>query len=335
MPSINNLITKLPVNDNNKLKLLTFLKRVYWFFKYDKETYKFAKENQVFVNSNHYYGHEYWLKKYSGYPDYIYGIIEHGVYFGENRALICPKEEWSMGNVFTYGDSRIGLLKELHPDMNVYAIGPRIHYAEIDEEYYDELYNQIDHTGKVLTLYPFHSLAAVIHSYNSDLFLEQAKGLADKIGAKTILVSLHPSDYKHNLDLNFKDKKVIIVGGGNKPHKFLPRLRAIFKISDLTFSNSLGTHVGYSIYMGTPHIMNLESNTNLTTNEIFKDEQNAFATAFNGDDPLAITQDQIALCDKYFGFSHLKSPDQLYNILCDCRSKYKSIYYNGKNNEKT
>lgn len=324
------LIQKLPLNASQKLKLYAFVKRVGWLFKYDRKTYRFFVNNQVLAYSNHYYGHEYWLKKYSGYKDYIYGIIEHGVYFGENRSLVCPKEEWELGSVITYGDSRINLLKEVHPDKYIVAIGPRIHYAETDQDYYNELYNKIDHTGKVLTLYPAHSLAAEKSLYDSQLFLKQAEILADKIGAKTIMVSLHPSDLLHKLDLGFSGKNVIIVGGGNDTFKFLPRLRAIFELSDLTFSNALGTHVGYSIYMGTPHVMNLESNHNVSTNGVFDKEQELFADAFNGEIPLVITEEQKKLCDFYFGYSHIKSPKELYDCLDTCKDKYEERYKNNK-----
>ena len=326
MSQVFSFISKLPLNSNRKLKLFAFVKRVAWLLKYDKETYHFFVSNQVFVNSNHYYGHEYWLKKYSGYNDKIYAVIEHGVYFGNNHNLVCPKEEWDLGSVITYGDSRKKLLEEIHPDMNVYAIGPRIHYAETDKDYYQELYNQIDHSGRVLTLYPAHSLAAEKSLYDGDLFLRQAEELAERIGAKTIMVSLHPSDYCHHLDLGFKGKKLIFVGGGNKPYLFLPRLRAIFELSDLTFSNALGTHVGYSIYMGTPHVMNLKSNNNVCSNVAFEREQRDFAAVFDGEQPLLISNEQRALCDKYFGYTHIKKPEQLHDILCKCKAKYNELY---------
>lgn len=326
MTQVYNFISKLPINSNRKLKLFALTKRIAWLFKYDIETYRFFVKNQVFINSNHYYGHEYWLKRYCGYSDKIYAIIEHGVYFGDNRSLVCPKEEWDFGSVITYGDSRINLLKELHPEMNVFAVGPRIHYAETDKDYYDELSNQIDKTGKVLTLYPAHSLASEKSNYDSELFLKQAEELAEKIGASTIMVSLHPSDFLHHLELGFNNKKVIFVGGGDKPYKFLPRLRAILELSDLTFSNSLGTHVGYSVYMGTPHVMNLESNKNVRPNEVFEREQRLFAELFNGLHPLVITNEQRDLCDRYFGYSHIKKPKELYEILCACKAKYKELY---------
>lgn len=316
-------LRKTPIRSDRRLKIYAMVQRFFWKIKYPSEKYKTLVMYQPISPSSINYGHEYWLKKYSGFPDKIYAHVEHGVYFGEQRMKSSAIEEWDLGNFITFGDSRVKLLHELYPDYNIFPIGPRIHYAETDEDYYNELYKKIDHSSRVLTLYPAHSLASTKSLYDSKLFLEQAETLAEKIGAKTIMVSLHPSDYLHHLDLEFRDKNVIFVGGGGDPFNFLPRLRAILKLSDLTFSNSLGTHIGYSVYMGTPHVMKLESNHNVEPIPHYKEEQDIFAKAFCGDeDPLVITEEQKELCDYYFGFSHIKSPEELYKCLAACRDEY-------------
>ena len=119
---------------------------------------------------------------------------------------------------------------------------------------------------------------------------------------------------------------VIFVGGGKDSFRFLPRLRAIFELSDLTFSNALGTHVGYSVYMGTPHVMKLESNHNVSPNLYFENEQKKFSEVFSGRDPLIITEEQRQLCDYYFGFSHVKTAEELYQSLEECKRKYETIF---------
>ena len=311
---------------NRRLQLYAYMQRLFWWIKYPPKRYQELVEYQSFAPSNFCYGHEYWLKRYSGYHDKIYAHIEHGVYFGNNKAKVSNEEEWELGNIISFGESRVKLLYELYPDYNVFQIGPRIHYAETDKEYYEELYSKIDHQGKVLTLFPAHSLATEKSLYDSNLFLSQAEELANKMGAKTIMVSLHPSDYIHQINLSFKDKKVILVGGGNDSYRFLPRLRAILELSDATFSNALGTHVGYSIYMGIPHVMNLKSNHNVDANTIFEQEQKMFASRFNGVFPLAITEEQRNLCDYYWGISKIKSPQEIFDILSECKRKYESIY---------
>lgn len=316
----------LHIRPNRRLCIYAFLERLYWKIKYSNEKYKTLVKYQSFCPSNFYYGHEYWLRKYSGFPDKIYAHIEHGVYFGDTRLQAAPFEEWEIGNFITFGESRIKLLNEMYPGFNVFPIGPRIHYAETDKDYYNELCRKIDHSGKVLTLYPAHSLTSEKSHYDSALFLRQADTLAERIGAKTIMISLHPSDYLHHLDLDFKNKNLIFVGGGPNSFKFLPRLRAIFELSDLTFSNALGTHVGYSIYMGIPHVMNIESNHNINSNTLFEQEQRSFSSVFNGDNPLVITDMQKTLCDYYFGYSHIKTPVELYGCLEACKKEYEKRY---------
>ena len=323
--TIRQLICKLPVNSDKKIRLQGFVQRIYWFLHYDKKRRNELINNQVLLNSNHYYGHEYWLKKYCGYDHRIGGIIEHGVYFGNNRDRVGPSEDWDTGSILTFGESRVSLLKELYPSYNIYPIGPRIHYADISQTYYDEIYRKLDHTGKTLTIYPSHSIANEKAKFDSKLFLEEAKQLAKRIGAKNILVSLHPSDYLHNINLDFEGANVILVGGGNNPLEFLPRIKAIFKLSDLTFSNSLGTHVGYSIYMKTPHVMSLSSNKN-AGNPVYECEQKKFAEVFNGVDLYSISEEQYALCDYYFGYSYIRKPSDLQIILDECRAKYYELY---------
>lgn len=321
------LLRKFPLRPDNRLRIYALVQRFFWRMKYSRPEYNELIRNQSFAPSNLYYGHEYWLKKYSGYNDKIYAHIEHGVYFGENPTKVAGEEEWELGSIITYGESRLKLLKKLYPDYNIFLIGPRIHYAETDKDYYKELYEKIDHTGKVLTLYPTHSLASTKSLYDSKLFLEQAEALAEKIGAKTIMVSLHPSDLLHQLDIGFSGKKVVIVGGGKDSIKFLPRLRAILELSDLTFSNGLGTNLGYSLYMGTPQVMNLDSNHNVDPNVYFEEEQKKFASVFNGgDNPLVITEEQKRLCDYYFGITHIKTPAELFHCLAACKEKYEERF---------
>lgn len=321
------ILRKINIRSDRRLFIYAFVQKILWRLKYSKDDYKKLVQYQPISPSGFYYGHEYWLKKYSGFKDRIFAHVEHGVYFGDRRKIVRSNiEEWQLGSIISFGESRLKILKELYPDYYIDFIGPRIHYAETDQEYYKELYDQIDHTGRVLTLYPAHSLATDKSCYDSSLFLQQADTLAEKIGAKTIMISLHPSDYLHHLDLEFQNKNLIFVGGGPDSFRFLPRLRAIFELSDLTFSNALGTHVGYSIYMGTPHVMNLESNHNLDSDTLFEQEQSTFASVFNGDKPLIISDEQKSLCDYYFGYSHIKSPEELYKCLEICKKEYEKRY---------
>lgn len=328
---IKTYIDKLPISANFRLYLFYYLRRLEWKMKLDKKEFQRRINMQTFIPSNSFYGHEYWLKKYANYCDSIYGLIEHGVYFGEDESKIGFNTEWEVGNIITYGTYRERLLKRLYPYFNVESIGPRIHYAEMDVDYYNELKSKIDSTKKTITVFPAHSLEGEQAEYNIDKLISNVKNVSDPIGVKNILISLHPSDIKHGLQSEFEKRNLIVVSSGTDEYRFLPRQKAIYKISDLTYSNSLGTHIGYSIYMRTPHILQPESMISRpeaeTLTPTFLKEESDFAKMFSGDgNPFEITSEQIEFYDYYFGESCIKSPEELYKILNRCKSKYRGIF---------
>lgn len=322
MKDIRPYIRKLPINSSQKLRLYNSIHRLYWKYKYSPDEYVKCLEKETFIPTNHYYGHEYWLRHYSGYNDYIYGMIEHGVYFGDNRNKVGQVEEWDMGSIITFGDSRINLLKGLYPDFNIFGVGPRIHYAEMDMDYYRELQSIIDQTSKTMVLYPHHSLYERESNYDVNKFMSEASMVAKNLCVKNILVSLHPADIVHGFNEIYEGNRFITVTGGANPVKFLPRLKAIMSLADIIYSNTLGTHVGYGIYMKKPIVMSLDSKRVVYKNKSYQEEELKFASVFNGSHPYEITKEQIDLCDYYFGFSHIKSPAELSDEFQKCKTEY-------------
>lgn len=322
MKDIRLYIRKLPISSSRKIGLYNAIQRVYHKVKYSSADYKSIKSSSTFVPTNGYYGHEYWLKRYSGYNDYIYGMIEHGVYFGDNKNKVGQEEEWDLGSIITYGDSRINLLSRLYPDYHIFGVGPRIHYVDIDLDYYDEIKAKIDASGKTMVLYPHHSLYDKATEYDLDIFIEEANDIAKELNISNILVSLHPADIAHGFDKRYEGRHFLTVTGGINQVNFLPRMKAILKVADITYSNTLGTHIGYSIYEGKPVVMDIRSNMSVIKNEVFKNEQLSFARLFNGNNPFTITKEQWELCDFYFGFSHIKTPSDLNAEFQKCKTEY-------------
>lgn len=323
MKDIRNYIKRLPINSAHKLELYHTIKEIFWRCKYRGKEYKEQIKNRTFCTTNYYYGHEYWLKKYSGYVGYIYGMIEHGLYFGENREKVGYAEEWDLGSIITYGDSRIKLLKELYPDYNVVGIGPRIHYVDMDVQYYNELKSRMDPKSRTLALYPEHCTYDFYSDYNIKKFIEKAYDVADEIKAKNIMLSLHPADFAMGVDKKFERKgnNLIIVSGGSNQINFLPRLKAIMSLADIFYTNTIGTHIGYSVYMKKPNIVDLESNK-MVYSDAFIKEMNEFAHVFNGKQPLVLTPEQIDLCDYFFGYRYIKTPEDLYKELVNCEMEF-------------
>ena len=291
--------------------------------------YKRRIKSQILVPSGSYYGQEHWIKKYSGYDDVIYAHIEHGVYFGNNRSKIGWEPEWELGNIITFGDSRRDLLNDMYPDYNILPIGPRVHYAPTDLLYKEEIKSKLLPDSKTMTLYPAHAIHDDKHSFNTQQFLDDASELAKSLGVKNILVSLHPIDLANKAEILYEGMNVIVVSGGTENMNFLPRLRAIMELSDLTYSNALGTHVGYSIYLGTPLILDTSSNPPRQAGEFassvtnrYYEERAVFEKVFSGRTEFSITPEQIDLCNFYWGFNYVKSPHVLYRELEYCKDNF-------------
>ena len=276
----------MPIKAQNKLELFNLLRSFKWKLKYKGEKLSSLLSNQTFVPSNSNYGHEHWLKSYSKFEHSIYALIEHGLFFGENESKVGFKSEWDLGSIMTYGNYRAELLHRLYPDYNIVKIGPRIHYALTDESYLRALHGKIDSSKKTMTVFPSHSLEGEKVEYNIELFYKEIRTIALELNIKNILVSLHPSDFIHNIDRLFTERGMIVVSSGVDDIKFLPRQRAIFEVSDVTYSNSLGTHVGYSLCMNTPHIINVTSMQSRpeadSLSSIFFKEEQLISSAFNG-----------------------------------------------------
>ena len=326
MKDLRLLIKKLPLDSNNKLKLYNYSRHLFWISKYGFDYKKKIGNNVTFIPTNLYYGHEYWLKKYSGFGDYIYGMIEHGLYFGDDKRKIGFEEEWDLGSIITYGDYRMQLLKQLYPDINILAIGPRIHYAQIDETYFNELKQKIDLASKTIALYPAHSIFKETAEFNYDNFIKDAIDYADSLQIKNILISLHPTDLLKGRRIDIPGHNVIVVSGGNSIN-FLPRIKAIMTLADIIYTNSLGTHVGYSVYLNKPNVLNLNNISHCSEDtDVFYKEQEMFGKIFNGENPFELTKEQWELCDYYFGFSHVKAKIELYDKLQEVKNIYKWKY---------
>lgn len=336
------LISKLPVNADKKLRLYGSVRKAYWKIKYDAQMYQKLMDEYCFVPQNSYYGHEYWLKKYSGFDKRIKALIEHGICYKSDTVKVGWDAEWDVGSIITFGDCRYEVLSRFYPDYNILRVGPRIHYAPIDKKYLQELNSRIDTTGRTMVLYPSHSLAQYKSEYDVDVFLEDAYQFAKDNRIDNILVSLHPSDFIHKYDKEYavRDKRLILVSGGTDQLRFLPRIKAILSIADITYSNLVGTHTGYSIYMNKPHIINSKSEFTDNVKLIKKlynvedlrmvadiqAENDLFANVFNGEDPWNISKEQKDLIEYYFGLSCVLSKEELYRQLERCDKLYKKRF---------
>lgn len=274
--------------------------------------------------TNNFYGIANNLKKYSGYNEPINACIEHGVYFG---GFVNDSETINSGlsAIITFGSKRYEHIKKV-TDKRVIKIGPYIHYAD---QYYseEEIKNIKRKLGANLLVFPTHSIDNVNVNYNIQKFIFEIK----KIGKKfdTINICLYWKDIQRGLHNAYKDEgfNIVTAGHRNDPN-FLNRLKTIITLSDYTISNDIGTHIGYCIYLNKPHyVFNQKTNYSGKTKadykkefdrgknytRIFDKEKNEIVNSFN-EFKFNITSLQKEVCNKYWGFEELKTPNELNNI---------------------
>ena len=69
------------------------------------------------------------------------------------------------------------------------------------------------------------------------------------------MVSIYWNDVDSDLCELFRKKGAMLASNGFRcDDNFIRRLKAIIQLSDVTLGNDLGSHIGYSIYLGKPHI---------------------------------------------------------------------------------
>ncbi len=139
--------------------------------------------------------------------------------------------------------------------------------------------------------------------------------------------------------IKYENKGYIIVSAGHRDNNdyFLDRLKTIIELSDMTISNSLGTHVGYCVFLGKPHhIYSQEIKIEADSVQDFNIEMNSRGTDFEkyysfekmsfnrlfSQYKEQITKEQINLCNKYWGFDEIKSKEELYFIFDYCEKMF-------------
>lgn len=201
------------------------------------------------------YGHLHALCDYCGMEyhnsNLLFPKIKHGMYFWEKPS------QWIFESAdFNYifqGTDKIGIIHDINPYIPAYSVGPYVHYAR---DYYTdvEFRNLKKQIGKTLLVFPFHS-------YETRKLSCDSKKLVDDIYLRyasefdTIMVSIYWNDVDNEICKLFKEKGAMLVSNGFRgDDNFIRRLKAIIQLSDVTLGNDLGSHIGYSIYLGKPHI---------------------------------------------------------------------------------
>ena len=196
-------------------------------------------------------------KSYKGKVDMVHDYVEHGLFYSESATLLMNiLHRKPIRKVFTFSDRRKKqienvLSKSGYNGIEVIAIGPMINNAP---NFYNRVkLDAIKKTlGKTLLVIPMHSWYGVNNNFAHDSFIEEIERI--KIDFDTVLVCLYYLDIRKGKEQFYKDMGYTIVCNGNRcDPSFISRHRDLIELADLTMSNGIGTHIGYSIALNRPH----------------------------------------------------------------------------------
>lgn len=235
-----------------------------------------------------------------------HAIIEHGVYFGDN----INKEELCLYKkpiIYTMGKQRCEFLKK-NGFKNVYSLGPFIKFAK-NFKSPKELDLLKSKFGKTLLVFPSHSIEGVNSSFNEKIFLNEIIKCSNDYD--TTLICMYWKDVLDNRHVIYENAGFTIVSAGYRNDSyFLSRLKDLIELSDMTMSNCLGTHIGYSISLNKPHYLfrqehsytgiNVEKENMGKDMSVMEIRKNLFYKKF-GLYKKEISKEQIELVKYYWG----------------------------------
>lgn len=274
---------------------------------------------------NDWYGHAHILKKFLNISQsYQFKfILEHGLYLNEQVDQI--DNETNLPTFLTYSNYRKEILKSYRK--HVFSIGPFIHYAQsiLSEK---EIKLEKKRLGRSLLFFPAHSTPIIGMNFNAKMLCKKIKSLARDYDS--IRICLYWKDIQMGRDRIYKDFGFECVTAGHMlDPNFLPRLKSLISISDLTASNIISSQTGFSIHLEKPHIV-LMDQLNLNTTQNWKNRINeifaskGYIEIFEefSKPNYKITKKQRDLIKKYWGTDNVRSKSQLVKIVAEAENYY-------------
>ncbi len=284
---------------------------------------RFVRTNPFILPENYGYGHISAVRNLGGK---IYGSrIEHGVPTSDNFAefdhLLYTKWKrfrFQLKRIYTFSEVRANTLRKHLQEKNIkteviplgpYILGADYFYSEQKRMELKKKY------GRILLAFPQHSIAELRIAFETNEFINHIKRIA--VDFDSVFVSLHPYDLSHGGNVPYEKAGFIIVCSGLSSNPlFISRQKDLIALADTVITNSIGTHLGYSIAMGIPCYL-VEQKFNIKIVENFSDnrkkmltehlklinEENRFTLFYElfNKYPPKINKEQIELVQKYWG----------------------------------
>ena len=290
-----------------------------------------SSPSEEVYRANMYYGIGKTLQMYSGIDSSVKACIEHGLYFGSyynNFEL----ESSGLPALLSFSDIRLGHIRK-RSSVPMCLIGPYIAYST---DYLDDLQFQIakEQLGKTLLVFPSHSIESTDKWFDVDLFVDEIIRIKTLARVDTVLISVYFHDLGSTYVSRYEDAGFTVVTSGLREDvNFLRRQRTLIELSDLTMSNSVGTHVGYCVYLKKPHyIFNQKIACSFSTGadeiemsesaqdsaRIEKHEVERYFSSFSHN----VSMSQREICGKYWGFDYVLLPEEMALLLGICQEAF-------------
>lgn len=210
------------------------------------------------------YGNYRAISKITGHRfNFLRDYLEHGLNFGQTAESVFGMgylDRPFIRNIYTLSDVRKqaieqACLKRGLKKRKIFAVGPYIkainnfHNASALEEI-KRMY------GKILLVYPVHSTRSHTIDYDLDAFMAKIEEIRSHF--QNVFVCMYWQDiYNYPQYINYYSKHgfIIVSNGHSSDPMFLSRQKDLIMLSDMMITNSVGTHIGYSICLDKPVYM--------------------------------------------------------------------------------
>ena len=271
------------------------------------------------VRDTNYYGYAKEIKKYAG-VDRVNSMLEHGLFLGDR--ILTAEGYRTTRTVITMSPNRVDSFKAHSLNKPIIAIGPYIHYAEpfLSEDEFKALKKEL---GKVLLVMPVHPAKGYVVDYSNKLLLDFIDKVRDEYD--TIMICIHFRNLWNNPNCVSDYEKRgyrVVCAGTTFDYNFVRRLKSIIMLSDYVLSNNHGSNTGYCLYLGKPQTILYDKDLVKKGYSYYADDEKRIRDAqvkeieeaFREYSP-KITDYQRHVIDKYWGLSHIKTPQELHSII--------------------
>lgn len=277
--------------------------------------------------ANDWYGHAHNLKNFLGLPqNYQFKfILEHGLYLNDQ---IDPIDlETDLPSFVTYSGFRKKILARYRE--RAFSIGPFINYAKnllTDKQ----IETEKKRLGKSLLFFPAHSTPVIGMEFDTENLCKAIKKISR--GYDSVRVCLYWKDILLGRAKVYQDQGFECVTAGHMlDPNFLPRLKSLILISDLTGSNIISSQAGFCIALQKPHIL-INNKLELKTTKNWKKrigEVLASKSYLEVADEFSklnfkISGNQKKLVKKYWGTDSIRTKAELLKIVDLTEKYYKS-----------